>query len=147
MAYAQQLQPLVDIRYRKARQYRAALVSAFRQITHFDAKLDHGGGTGHGHTNKRIPAIVEYRIAYGFRHGFHANVRGYSHDDLTALSEILIRGKHQILGPEDITENKNRLRKMFTEALSSLAEAEKHMSDREVKYWRREVLRWTSRYL
>lgn len=147
IAYASQLRPLVDVKFEKARNYRADLTTAFRQMNWFDAKVRHGGGTGHGHWDKQIPAHVEWLLCKGFQSGFECDIQGYTHEDLTLVAEVIIRGKHIIQGPEDIKKNKTVLREMFSEVIASLRQAEKHMSPKEQRFFRNAIMKRLARYL
>jgi hypothetical protein len=145
--YASELQKVTNIKYPKALKYRVLLVSTFRQISQFIAKLNHGGGTGNGHIDGCLPAQVEWLIVSGVSEKFYCEIQGYIPDDLVAFSEILIRGKHLIQGPEDVKETKEVLRRMFAEAMTTLRDAEQNMDEAEKKYYRYHILEWLTKYI
>ena len=146
-AYAKQLRPLVDRKCPNAREFREELNSVFQCLNAFDACVKHGGGTGQGHWEKQIPAHVEWLLCRGFKTDFDCESQGYGHDDLQAVAEVIVRGKHLVKGPEDAKENKDALRGLFQESMKHLRLAEEHMSDKEKRYYRDAVMRQLARSL
>jgi hypothetical protein len=137
-AYAKRIAPVVDRHYGKASTLRPHLVAALRKFNHFIAGTHHGGGTGIGHWDNRIPGHLEWAMLSGSRCNFRVEGAGYTQTDIRNTVTVLFKAQFYAQGPEDLPGGKShkRIMRLLDEALAHWQKAEGLMTEEEGKYFR-----------
>lgn len=124
--YEERLAPVADKKYPKAATLRPHMTAALRIFNLFIAEIHHGGGTGIGHWERRIPAHLEWQMHCGSRDEFAdaSNAPGYSLGDMTNTAIVLFKAQFHIQGPEDEPQGERQKRIM-------------HLLDESLEHWRK----------
>ena len=136
--YAERLAPVVNTNYAKASKIRPHMVAALRKFNSFIAGIHHGGGTGIGHWDKRIPGHLEWRMLVGIRCRFRVDGPGYTTPDIKTTATTLFKAQFHPEGPEDLPDGKKyeEIMRLLDESLEHWRKAEDLMTEEEGKYFR-----------
>lgn len=143
--YQRKLEPVVDARFPKAKEYREYVVRAFLAVSRFfESSVRRAGGQ----REALLPAEVEWFILTGESEKFEPLWKdNYTHADLLDLGRMIARAQFEVQGPEDQNALEDRLIPELKKALEPLASAEKHLSEQGRSYYRKKLLQFMAEFI